>query len=220
VDRPHVLPQVGQDFAALRTGLADAPVDHVDVRLEAETRKEKREKKSVSPSLCHPENPLGPWPNALPRLCRKDFSAVGTGLRAVLDAHVDGADVAVEVALLGKDLAALVALGRLVDLKIQVDLLRKRGEKNFEESRKKGTDCRGLPHLDVPVEGAGLGEDLAAVGTDDPVEAVHLLDVAVEVEDGLLVAAQGTRQRRRQLRQAVDLEKKKREKRGQKGKKG
>ena len=43
----------------------------------------------------------------------------------------------------------------------------------------------------MPVQGAGLGQDLAAVGTDDPVDAVKLLDVSVKVDQSGLVAAQG-----------------------------
>ena len=47
-------------------------------------------------------------------------------------------------------------------------------------------------HLDVPVERASLRQDLAAVRTNDAVDAVDLPDVGVEVGQSFLVAAQRT----------------------------
>ena len=62
---------------------------------------------------------------------------------------VDCPAVAIQVSLLGEDLSAHLAGGRLVDLQVEVDL------------------------LDVPVEGALLAEDVSAVRAHDPVHVVE-----------------------------------------------
>ena len=76
---------------------------------------------------------------------------------------VDCPAVAIQVSLLGEDLSAHLAGGRLVDLQVEVDL------------------------LDVSVECARLGEYLAAVGAHHAVDVVLLADVLRQVGDVLLL---------------------------------
>ena len=81
----------------------------------------------------------------------------------ILTCLVDCPAVAIQVSLLGEDLSAHLAGGRLVDLQVEVDL------------------------LDVSVECACLGEYLAAVGAHHAVNVVLLADVLRQVGDVLLL---------------------------------